>query len=128
MRFEHYSQPILPHHLWLQRIALSLWLAVGLDLATLVIGVTGYMVFGDLHFIDALLEASMILGGMGPVAAMTNDAVKWFASGYALLSGLVIITTTAILLGPWLHRMMHYFHSDRRRSNRGGQKRRSADR
>ena len=69
----------------------------------------------------------MILGGMGPVAPMTNDAVKLFASGYALFSGLVLLATMGILLTPWVHRMLHHFYHDRRKANRGGPRRRSTD-
>lgn len=53
----------------------------------------------------------MILGGMGPVAELRSDAIKLFASFYALLSGLVIVSTMGILLAPWLHRIMHTFHA-----------------
>ncbi len=61
---------------------------------------------------DALLEASMILGGMGAVAPMQTDAIKLFASFYALMSGLIIVTSTGIFLTPFLHRLLHHFHAE----------------
>ena len=108
MRFEHYSEPVLPLRRWFNRVVISVWLAVAIIATALSIGVVGYHVFGKLPWIDALLEASMILGGMGAVAPMANDAVKLFASAYALFSGLILISTTGILLAPWLHRMLHH--------------------
>ena len=74
------------------------------------IGVMGYHTLGRLSWIDALLEASMILGGMGPVAPMTNDAVKIFASIYALCSGLALISITGVVLAPWVNRMLYHTH------------------
>lgn len=107
MFFEHSTDPLLPYAKWLRRVRNSAWLAAVFISVTLSIGVLGYHTLGGLPWIDAFLEASMILGGMGAVAPMTNDAVKLFASFYALFSGLVVLTTTAIILAPWLHRLLH---------------------
>jgi len=112
MPFEQRSEPLLPWHLWWRRVIKSIGLAamvVGLSLG---IGILGYHTLGHLPWVDSILEASMILGGMGPIATMANDEVKLFASAYALFSGLVLLSTMGILLAPWLHRMMHRFHSE----------------
>jgi hypothetical protein len=63
-----------------------------------------------LPWIDALLNAAMILGGMGPVDTLRSDAAKIFASGYALFSGVVFILVAGLLLAPLFHRLMHHFH------------------
>jgi hypothetical protein len=63
-------------------------------------------------WVDALLNASMILGGMGPVDVLKTDAAKIFASFYAIYSGIVLIATAGILLTPPLHRLLHKFHID----------------
>ena len=68
------------------------------------------MYFGNLKFVDAVLNASMILGGMGPVDTLTADGAKYFASFYALFSGITLITTVGILFAPMIHRIMHNFH------------------
>ena len=68
------------------------------------------MSLAELKFADALLNASMILGGMGPVDPMPNEASKYFASFYALFSGISFISTMAVLLAPVVHRAMHKFH------------------
>lgn len=112
MRFEKYSDPVLPLKPWLGRVGKSLLLAGIVAGASLAIGIFGYHVIGGLGWVDAILEASMILGGMGPVAPLQSNAVKLFASAYALYSGLVLIGTTGILLAPWLHRFLHRLHAD----------------
>ncbi len=78
--------------------------------AALSIGVLGYRVFGGLPWIDSLLNASMILGGMGPVDTLKSDTAKLFASFYAMFSGLVFIGVAAVLLAPVVHRFLHRFH------------------
>jgi hypothetical protein len=74
------------------------------------IGVLGYHYFEDLSWLDALENASMILGGMGPVSEMRSDAGKLFASAYALFCGLVFIGVMGIVLAPVAHRLLHAFH------------------
>jgi hypothetical protein len=76
--------------------------------------VAGYRVLGGLGWVDAFLNASMILGGMGPVDRMTTAGAKIFAACYALFSGLVLIAVMGIVLAPWLHRMLHAFHVEGR--------------
>jgi hypothetical protein len=78
----------------------------------LLIGVLGYHYLNGLAWIDALVDASMILGGMGPVSPLTGDGAKLFAAFYALFSGLLFIATTAILVGPWVHLFLSWLHSD----------------
>ena len=85
-------------------------LSVLLVLPALLIGVAGYHWIDHLDWIDAILESSMILGGMGPVNPLQNDAAKLFASGYALFSGLVLIGVTGVILTPLVHRILHHFH------------------
>ena len=110
--FEHRSDPLLPRHSFLVRAigypALST-LVVGLALG---IGVLGYHHLGGLPWIDALVNASMILGGMGPVDPIASDAGKYFASFYALFSGLLFIGAASIAMAPFVHRIMHKLHVD----------------
>jgi hypothetical protein len=118
MFFERKSDPLLPWHLWIQRVIKAIGLAAIIAGVSLLIGVLGYHELGNLSWIDSILEASMILGGEGPIALMSNDAVKLFASAYALFSGLVLLSTMGILLAPWLHRMMHRFHCEEARKKK----------
>ena len=75
-------------------------------------GVIGYHFIARLSWIDAVLNASMILTGMGPVDPMTSTAAKLFASGYALFSGVVFLSAMGIVLSPIFHRVLHVFHLD----------------
>jgi len=81
---------------------------------SLSIGIVGYHELGGFNWIDSLLEASMILGGMGPVAQLNNDAVKIFASVYALFSGLILVSTTGLLFAPWIQKMLYHTHRQAR--------------
>ena len=85
-------------------------LSLGLVVPALCIGIAGYHWIDRLSWIDSLLEASMILGGMGPVNPLSSDAAKIFASGYALFSGLVLVGVMGIILTPIAHRVLHKFH------------------
>jgi hypothetical protein len=107
------QQPFTHSH-WLTQVRRSLLLALFIVACSLSIGVVGYHTLGGLRWVDALLEACMILGGMGPVSAMHNDAVKIFASIYALFSGLILLTTTGLLLAPWIQRMLYHTHRQAR--------------
>jgi hypothetical protein len=110
--FEHKSEKVLPLPRFYGRLARSfLWTASIVSVA-LSLGVVGYHEVAGLDWTDALLEASMILTGMGPVNPLTTNAAKLFASGYALFSGLIFITVMAVVLSPVLHRMLHKLHID----------------
>ncbi len=111
LKFENYRQPVVPFAVWLKRVARSFALSCGILGVALGIGIIGYHTLGHLSWIDSILEASMILGGMGAVAPMTDSAVKLFASAYALFSGFVALSSMAIILTPWLHRVMHHLHA-----------------
>ena len=92
------------------RFLLALGLSSALIAFSLGLGVLGYHFIAGLGWVDALLNASMILTGMGPVNPLNTDAAKYFASAYALFSGLVFISATGILLTPIFHRVLHRFH------------------
>ena len=87
-------------------------MAAGVVIVSLAVGMCGYHFLEKLPWLDALLNASMILGGMGPVDPLKTDAGKLFASFYALYSGLAIISVAGLLLAPVVHRFLHKFHVD----------------
>lgn len=86
--------------------------AVATAALALYVGMAGYHFLGGLNWVDSLLNASMILGGMGPVDTLKTDGAKIFASFYALFSGLIFIGLLGVLLAPFIHRAMHKFHID----------------
>lgn len=109
-RYEHRSQPLLPRKLFFVRIGRHALLALGVMALFLLLGTLGYHSLAGLPMLDALLNASMILSGMGPVDAITSHAGKLFATAYALVSGLVFAFTTGIIISPMLHRVFHSLH------------------
>ena len=108
--FEHHTEPLLPRSQFLLRAFWFLFLSAAVVAAALGVGVLGYHYLGGLAWIDALVNASMILGGMGPVDQITTHAGKLFASFYALFSGLLFIGAMSLVLTPFVHRLMHTLH------------------
>lgn len=86
--------------------------ALSVAAASLLLGICGYHWIAHFTWVDSLLNASMILGGMGPMGDLKNDAGKVFASIYALFSGLVFIGVLGMLYAPFVHRIMHRFHME----------------
>lgn len=114
--FEHKLQPIASRSTFIKRMAAMFGLAMGMIAAALSLGIGGYHWIAGLSWIDALLNASMILGGMGPVDTLRTTASKLFASAYAIFSGLMFISVMGVILAPALHRIIHKFHLDQDRS------------
>jgi len=110
--FERRYEKLAPISVFVRRMAASVAMAGILIAVALSIGVIGYHWIAGFDWVDSLLEASMILGGMGPVNALATTGAKMFASGYALFSGLVFIAIMGIVLAPVTHRMLHKFHID----------------
>lgn len=108
--FEHRSKPLLPAGRFALRQLRYLFLAAGMAFGSLAIGIVGYMGLAGMRFVDALLNASMIMGGMGPVDPLATDGAKVFAAMYALYSGIALLGTMAVILAPLAHRMLHALH------------------
>jgi hypothetical protein len=102
--------PLLSRAEFARRLAKNALLGCGLIVVSLAIGVVGYHVTAGLGWIDALLNAAMILTGMGPVDELRTDGAKLFASFYALFSGVAFLTIVAVLMAPLVHRFLHRFH------------------
>jgi len=109
-RLERRHEPLASTPVFLKRMARFLALSAGIILVSLGIGVLGYHYLENLSWIDSLLNASMILGGMGPVAPLNTIAGKLFASFYALFSGMVFLVAVGVLIAPVFHRFLHHFH------------------
>jgi hypothetical protein len=108
--FEHRHETLLPFPLFIRRVARWTALAIAVVVVSLAVGVCGYHYLDGLPWVDSLLNASMILGGMGPVDPLKTTAGKVFASAYALYSGLALIAIVGLMLAPILHRLLHIFH------------------
>lgn len=110
--FETHNQTLLPFARFLWRMTCSFTLAMGIMAIALTIGILGYHHYAQLTWIDSLLNAAMILTGMGPVATLTTHSAKVFASLYALFSGVVFLSSVGVLISPIFHRFLHKFHLD----------------
>lgn len=108
--YEHLGKPLLSRTEFFFRVLLHGLLALCIVLVALGIGILGYHWFEGMPWIDATLNASMILGGMGPVTALNTSGGKLFASAYALFSGVVFIGVMGLVLAPFAHRLLHCFH------------------
>ena len=107
---EQHQEPLTPFPVFLRHIIKSVVLATFVVAIALGIGILGYRILEDLPWVDAILNASMILGGMGPVNQLHTTAGKLFASAYALFSGLIFVIVAGIVMAPILHRFFHWFH------------------
>lgn len=110
--FERKSKPVISNKAYLKRQLYYFFLSIFLIAFSLLIGVIGYHYTGPMGWLDALYNSSMILTGMGPVNVITNDSGKWFASFYALYSGVAFLTTAGVLLSPMVHRILHILHAE----------------
>lgn len=98
------------HWTLIRRLVRNGTLVSGLILSAVGVGAAGYHFLDDLPWLDAALNAAMILTGMGPVSPIQSPAAKLFAIGYALFSGVFFLTMVAVLLAPALHHFLRRFH------------------
>jgi hypothetical protein len=108
--FEHRKQPLVTPREFLIRQLIYLLIALGIIAGSLAMGILGYHFFENLPWIDSLVNAAMLLGGMGPVNELHTNAGKLFASFYALYSGIVFLVSVGVILAPLYHRFLHRFH------------------
>ena len=100
----------LPPTLMYQRLARNGVIVLGLLSLAIAIGALGYHYLDDLPWLDAALNAAMILTGMGPVNAVVSAPAKVFAIFYAVFSGFFFLKMAAVLLAPAVKHFLHRFH------------------
>jgi hypothetical protein len=108
--FERHNEKLLPRSKFLRRLLKFGLIAVMLILVSLVIGMAGYHLLEGLSWVDAFLNAAMLMGGMGPVNTLQTDAGKIFAGVYALYCGMILLIAVGIFAVPIVHRFIHHFH------------------
>ena len=108
--FERRHQPLLPRRQFYRRFARSVALGCGLIAVSLAMGMISYHGLEKLAWLDAFLNAAMILSGMGPVTELHHGGAQLFAGCYAIYSGIALISTAALIFAPLVHRVMHRVH------------------
>ncbi|OFW03264.1 MAG: hypothetical protein A3H96_19380 [Acidobacteria bacterium RIFCSPLOWO2_02_FULL_67_36] len=116
--YEPRHEPLLPRAQFFRRLGRhSLW-ALGVLLLSLAIGMAGFHWLSQESWVDAFVNSTMLLGGMGPVGSFDSTAGKLFAGLYALYAGIVFLGAAALLIAPVLHRMLHKLHLAEEKRNR----------
>ncbi|MGZ5088696.1 MAG: hypothetical protein ACXWGU_16450 [Usitatibacter sp.] len=108
--YEHKSEPLAPREVYTQRLITSGSVGIALVSASLAVGIAGYSYFESIGIVDAFLNASMILSGMGPLLDPKSVGGKLFAGFYALYSGFAVLAIAGVIFAPVAHRIMHRFH------------------
>jgi len=110
--FERRSQPLAPPNQFYIRLVNSGLFSLIIITVSLIIGMAGYRIFEHLTWVDAFLNAAMLLGGMGPVDPITSFGGKVFAGIYSLYCGLMVLLVAGIIMAPVAHRILHRFHME----------------
>ena len=108
--FEHRSKPLLPRLEFIKRMIFFAFLSAGFVTFSLFMGMVGYRIFENFSWVDAFVNAAMLMGGMGLVNELHTDAGKIFAGVYSMYCGLVFIIAVGFLIAPVFHRFLHKFH------------------
>jgi len=110
MQYEHRGQKLLTRRHFITRLGEHAAIGAVLVALSVAVGMVGYHSFAGFTWVDSFLNASMLLGGMGPVGDLPNDTSKIFAAVFALYSGLVFILLAGLMIAPVFHRVLHRFH------------------
>ncbi len=110
--FERRTRPVVSQYAFALRLAGWLGVTLGLMGASLAAGMAGYHYLEGMAWVDAFLNAAMLLGGMGPVDPLHTEAGKIFAGVYAMYCGMLLVVCGGMLLVPVFHRVLHRFHGE----------------
>lgn len=110
--FEKHNEPLLPFSKFIIRIVRSFMFGLLIIMATLFIGMWGYHALENMAWIDAFVNAAMILSSMGPLGQLQTFYGKLFAGWYAIFCGIIFILTMGVIFSPLVHRFLHKFHLD----------------
>lgn len=108
--YEHRHKEPISRPAFMLRVFRRVGVAVPIILMSLAVGMAGYMGIERMSWQDAFLNSAMLLGGMGPVGELHTNAGKIFAGLYALYAGIVFLIVAGVVLSPFFHRVLHYFH------------------
>jgi hypothetical protein len=126
-KFEHRRQPLLSPRAYLRRQAAAAAVALAVALFSLAVGMLGYHGFEGLPWVDAFVNAAMLLGGMWPVNELHTTAGKLFAGLYAMYCGVVFLLMAGVLFAPLFHRILHRFHLETAETEEATERRQTTD-
>jgi len=115
--YENSKEQLVPRRIFIKRIIRSFALGLAVVCISLFMGMCGYHYLENLNWLDAYLNASMILSGMGPVDTLKTSAGKFFAGSYALFSGIIFLVIIGIIFAPLFHRFFHKLHLEESKKN-----------
>ena len=110
MAYERLTEPLATRTVYMKRVATNLTITLSLMFVSLAFGMGGYRALGPMSWADAFANASMIMSGMGPLSDLKTNLGKVFEGAYALYSGLFLIISASLILGPVVHRFLHQMH------------------
>ena len=110
--FENRAAPLASKKIFMSRVMFFFIVAIALTAIFVGIGMLGYRCFVEESWLDAFVDASMTLAGMGEIDIARSDAGKIFTSIYSLFCGLMFSVVVSMLLAPFVHRIYHKFHLD----------------
>lgn len=111
--YESRHAKLISRQQFIWRLIVHLGIATAFIVVSLILGMVGYVLLAHMRWVDAFLNAAMLLGGMGPVGDLPNDAAKIFAGLYALYAGVVFIASAGLIMLPVAHRLLHRLHLDK---------------
>ncbi|HUR31077.1 MAG TPA: hypothetical protein VMZ69_06565 [Saprospiraceae bacterium] len=112
LAFEHKNKPLLPAREFYKRQLLFIIYASMLITVSLSIGIFGYHAVAGLDWTESFHNSAMILAGMGEIDTMPDNTSKIFSGCYALFSGVVFLSTVAVMFSPLVHRLLHMMHME----------------
>ena len=108
---------LIARHQFINKLSFNVFIGLIIITISLIIGMFGDHHFEKMTWIDAYVNAAMILSGMGPVSPLETEAGKLFAGSYALFSGIIFLVVMALVFAPVIHRFLHRFHLDESKSS-----------
>jgi hypothetical protein len=118
--FEHHKEPLVPKSIFLQRVVKCIWVASLLLGVSISLGAAVYHFVEGLPWVDAVLNAVLIMTGLGLVDTLHNTQTKIFTCFYAILTAVVFYMALAIIFAPLIHRFLHRFHLEMGREGENG--------
>ena len=108
--FERQHEQLLPTSRFALRMAKVVAAAAAIDCLATAFGAVGYRILEGLSWLDAIVNAAMVMTGNGPMNQLKTPGGRLFAAVDALAGEAVYILVVAVLLTPVVHRLMHSFH------------------